>query len=410
MDANVYKMKITRNITLRVAWIAGLALCLSSSSAQTLNKHKHGDWYFGIGGGFSQSLAENANNTDFIFHQLPSINMLLGHNFSPTFGIRLTGGVNMQISRCSEAAVTAMPEVYGDGRYSFKCLTGSMSFVFNLTNTFFGYDADRPVSWSFIVGGGAMQTFGFEDEKLALWNQTPNPERPYYPVNKESRRYLVAHTGIHMDIRVNEPWDINVDLRVNGTDNMYNGVANGNSIDFYVDLMANFVYHFKNGKQQLRRFRPPKRVAYVDPILLESMKSLKETVRYGETMHTVIPFYSGFYYLNSTTTKQLETIAKFLRSQPLVNLNIVGHPDIIPDEDEEYHRRLAEKRAEAVREALVLNYHIAPARLRTSCEVKALQPYNTVREWVPAVQFIMEEPGDFDNDDFGNDDFVPDQE
>ena len=77
-----------------------------------------------------------------------------------------------------------------------------------------------------------------------------------------------------------------------------------------------------------------------------------------------------------------------------MNINIVGHPDIIPDEDEEYHRVLAEKRAEAVRQALVLNFHVDPTRLRTSYSDKALQSYKTVREWVPAVNFIMEDPGD----------------
>ena len=49
-------------------------------------KHKHGDWYMGLGGGFSQSLAENADATDFMFHQLPSLDFVLGHNFTPVFG------------------------------------------------------------------------------------------------------------------------------------------------------------------------------------------------------------------------------------------------------------------------------------------------------------------------------------
>jgi hypothetical protein len=198
---------------------------------------------------------------------------------------------------------------------------------------------------------------------------------------------------MQMGIRLNEPWDICVDLRLNGTDNKYNGASDGNNLDFYLDLMVNFVYHFKNGKQQLRRFRQPPKVPFVDPVLIDHTRYYQETVRYGEAMHTEIPFYSGFYYLNATTSKRVEYVAKFLQSHPLVNINIVGHPDIIPDEDEEYHRVLAEKRAEAVRQALVLNYHVDPTRLRTSYSDKALQSYKTVREWVPAVSFIMEDPG-----------------
>ena len=356
-------------------------------------KHKHGDWFFGLGGGFSQSLAENADATDFIFHQMPSIDMVLGHNFTPIFGFQLSGGITSQVSRCSEAASKAMPEVFGNGRYNFKFLSATASGTLNLTNAFFGYDPDRPVTWGLIVGAGVIQTFAFED-KLARWNVTPNAEKPYYPVNKDGGRYFVGHAGMQMGIRLNEPWDICVDLRLNGTDNKYNGASDGNSLDFYLDLMVNFVYHMKNGKQQLRRFRQPPKVPFVDPVLIDHTRDYQETVRYGESMYTEIPFYAGFYYLNGTTTKRVEQVAKFLQSHPLVNLNIVGHPDIIPDEDEEYHRVLAQKRAEAVREALVLNYHVDPTRLRTSIDDKALQSYKTVREWVPAVNFIMEDPGD----------------
>lgn len=380
---------------MKTIWTLGLLMCALTASAQLYNapKHKHGDWYMGIGGGFSQSLAENADATDFIFRQMPSLDAVLGHNFSPVFGFQLSGGIHSQISRCSEAAVKAMPAVYGNGRYSYRFLSASLSGLINLTNAFFGYDADRPLTWSLMMGVGGIQTFGF-DEKLAKWNVTPNAEKPYYPVNQEDRRFLVGHVGMQMGIRLNEPWDICVDLRLNGTDNEYNGASDGNSLDFYLDLMVNFVYHFKNGKQQLRRFRQPPKEPFVDPVLIDHTRDYKETVRYGEAMYTEIPFYSGFYYLNTTTTKRVEHVAKFLQSHPLVNLNIVGHPDIIPDEDEEYHRVLAEKRAEAVRQALVLNFHIDPTRLRTTYEDKALQSYKTVREWVPAVNFIMEDPGD----------------
>ena len=382
-----YLMKLTLTMS--------LLMCVLAASAQLYKapKHKHGDWYIGLGGGFSQSMAENADASDFIFHQMPSINFTLGHNFSPAFGLQGNMGITSQVGRCSDAAVSAMPEVFGNGRYGFKFLTASLSGVINLTNVFFGYIPDRPVTFGLTFGAGAIKTFGFED-KVARWNVTPNATSPYYPVNRDGGQYIVGHAGGQMAIRLNEPWDILVDLRANATDNAYNGASDGNSIDFYLDLMVNFVYHFKNGKQQLRRFRLPPKEPFVDPVLMDHTRDYRETVRYGQAMYTEIPFYSGFYYLNGTTTKRVEFVAKFLQSHPLVNLNIVGHPDIIPDEDEQYHRDLAEKRAEAVRQALVLEYHVDPTRLRTSIDDKALQSFKTVREWVPAVNFIMEDPGD----------------
>ena len=160
-----------------ILFILLFAIGGSVSAQSYVPKHKHGDWYFGVAGGFSQSLAENAVNTDFITHQIPSANIFLGHNFTPAFGLRLMGGLNMQSSRCSKAAETAMPDVYGNGRYSFRCLTGTLSGIVNITNIFFGYEADRPLTWTFLFGGGVLKTYNFDD-KIYAWNQYP-----YYPVD-----------------------------------------------------------------------------------------------------------------------------------------------------------------------------------------------------------------------------------
>ena len=373
----------------RVLWMLLLLILVTSMTAQPyVQKHKHGDWFAGVSGGVTQSLAENAKSTDFLAHPLPTLGVSLGHNFNPYFGLRLSGYYGKQLSRCSNEALNAKPGVYGTGRYTFKCLTGSLSALVNVTNIFFGYNVDRGTSWNVIVGAGYLNTSGF-DEKLEAWNKYS-----YYPVNTSGGNYVVATVGVQCAVRLNEPLDFNFELNLNSTSNAYDGVSNGNRLDFYLEMKVGLSYHFKNGKQGLRRFRQPKGEVYVDPVLKEDTSVQNETVRYGEYMYTVIPFYSGFYYLNTTTSRRLERVAKFLRSHPLVNVNIVGHPDIEPEEDAEYHHRLAQKRAEAVREALITRFQINPLRLRTTAGEHPLQSYKIVREWVPAVNFIMEDPGD----------------
>ena len=70
---NDEEMKLTK-AWIKTIWTMCLLTCALTASAQLYNapKHKHGDWYMGIGGGFSQSMAENADATDFIFHQMPT--------------------------------------------------------------------------------------------------------------------------------------------------------------------------------------------------------------------------------------------------------------------------------------------------------------------------------------------------
>ena len=345
-------------------------------------KHKGGDWYVGVAGGFSQSLAENAVKSDFIVHQIPSANIFVGHNFTPTFGLRLMGGFNMQSSRASKVVLNTMPEVYGNGRYSFKCLTATVSGVVDLTSLFWGYEINRLMTWNFTFGAGYLQAMGFDD-KINEWNQYK-----YYPVNGNGGMYAVGFAGLICSFRLNEPWDLNIEARANATDNAYNGVTTG-SIDFYLDLMINVVYHFKNS-QGLRRFRKPDKRSYIDPVLIDHSHDNVETVRIGETMYTQIPFYSGFYYINAMSLKRIGFVADFLKTHPDIRLNIVGYPDVIDDEDTEYNQRLAQKRAEAVKDELVERFKIDENRLSVTAKTSALQPYKSVREWVPAVNFVME--------------------
>lgn len=351
---------------------------------RTQEKHKNGDWYLGLGVGYSQCLAENAVAKDFIAHHLPSFNLMVGHNLSTTFGFLLTGALNMQSSRCNEALSSSLPEVYGEGRYKFSCWSAQLSGVFNMTNLFFGYDQERTVSWSMLAGAGVAGTFGFEKKVIDKWNLLT-----YYPVDGDGGIYPVGHIGTQMAVQAGKAWDLGLEVRMNVTDNAYNGVKNSNTIDFYLDAMLCATYHLKNGKQGMRRMVPPGRKVYIDPVLAECAVAHPETVAYGEAMNTVVPFYAGFYYLNDATMMRVEQVAQFMRKHPEVSLTIVGHPDVVPDDDALYHEHLAECRAEAVRKALVDNFGIDPAHLTTVASDEALQGYKAVREWVPSVSFVM---------------------
>jgi len=344
-------------------------------------KHQGGDFYMGVGVGFSQSFAENAVKTDFIRHQIPSADVLIGYNFNPYIGVRLTGAFNNQTSRASDAASKALPEVFG--RYGWKTLSGTLSGVVNLTNIVFGYENERELTWSFLFGGGYISTFGF-DKKLDSWNAYP-----YYPVDSKGGGYGTGHIGFMASVEMSKCWDLDLELRANATDNKYNGVSNGNHLDFYMDLMVNFVYHFKN-KQGLTRLDIPERKAFVDPVMKDHSNDYTETVRYGETMYTVIPFYSGFSYLNDVSTKRIGVVADFMKQHPELKLKIVGHPDVYYDADPEYNAQLAEKRAKVVYETLVNKFKVDESRLTVDIDETVIQNYKTLREWIPAVNFVME--------------------
>ena len=379
-------MNISQIIFNRI-WFALVAMLfvVSTVSGQSyVKKHEGGDFYIGAGVGISQSLAENSINADFLNHQMPSANLHVGYNFNPMFGVRLSAVFNAQTSRCSKAAKNALPEVYGNGRYGYYNCSAIASGVFNLTNVFMGYEQSRTMTWSGVVGMGYIQTFEF-DKKIENWNQYP-----YYPVDGDGGGYIAGHVGVNCASKVNKALDIVVELRTNVTDNRYNGVSNGNHLDFFIDLMATAVYHFPN-KQKCYRFDAPPKEPFLDPVLRDSTDTYQERLKYGERMITEVPFYAGFYYLNEVSLKRVNVVAQFLKRNPMVCLKIVGHPDTIDDVDAESNKRLARNRAVAVRNALIERFNISSSRLKIEYDDMVLQPFESVREWVPSVHFVMVE-------------------
>lgn len=348
-----------------------------------VKKHEGGDFYVGAGVGISQSLAENSINADFLNHQMPSANLQIGYNFNPMFGVRLTGVFNALTSRCSKAAKSALPSVYGNGRYGFYSTSVLASGVVNLTNIFFEYDQNRAMVWSGVFGMGYIRTFGFDNKKIDKWN-----EYPYYPVDGSGGDYLTGHIGVNCMTKMTKSLDLSVELRTNATDNRYNGVSNGNHLDFFLDIMATAVYHFPN-KQKCYRFENPPREPFLDPVLRDTTDTYTEELRYGERMRTEVPFYAGFNYINEASLKRISVVAQFLKKNPMACLKIVGHPDVVDDEDVESNNRLARNRAVAVRDALIECFNISSSRLKVDYDDTVLQSFDSVREWVPSVHFVM---------------------
>jgi len=77
-----------------------------------------------------------------------------------------------------------------------------------------------------------------------------------------------------------------------------------------------------------------------------------------------IYFNSGSAIVGNSNENRIATMALLLKNNPDVNLSVIGHTDNIGSP--KFNKQLGLKRANAVIDYIVLNYNIAPDRLKAT--------------------------------------------
>ena len=145
-------MKVSKTFT-----AALLALCSTAAMAQATYTDKEGNEYqfkkhafLDLQGGAQYTLGE-AKFGDLIS---PNVQIGLGYQFSPVFGMRLQangwqskGGWNGFLPAGEKEAFTAF--------YKYKYVAPGLDFMFNLSNLFCGWNPNRVFNVTAFIGGGA---------------------------------------------------------------------------------------------------------------------------------------------------------------------------------------------------------------------------------------------------------------
>ena len=109
----------------------------------------------------------------------------------------------------------------------------------------------------------------------------------------------------------------------------------------------------------------------------------------GEALQTTISFYVDRYYITEAQKKNLKSVATFLATHPDINLIVTGYADV-ETAYPAYNLRLSQKRAQAVYDMLVNDFHVPANRLRIDFKGDTVQPYASVNEWNRAVIFFLD--------------------
>lgn len=217
-----------------------LLVCFTEALAQKDNERalRKNDWWIGTSIGVTHSLAENATSDDFI-KNYPGGELQLGTFVSRVFGFRLSMGINPQLGRPGRAQREGDPETY-DTHYRFNVLTAYLDGMVDLTTLFTSKRKKyRPTfDMSLFVGGGMLEAFHFDHEKVADWI--------YYPVDPWDKTCWGAHAGLLASYRLSPHWDWMLEGSYNITESRYDGVESGVALSGYVKVHTGWVYHFND--------------------------------------------------------------------------------------------------------------------------------------------------------------------
>lgn len=369
-----------------------------------------------IGGqiGISHSMSENTRFGNFFGNERLSFNLSVGKWFYPSFGLRVTAGLHPQVGRANWEECDAFPEVFGN--YNYNMFSGYIDGLVNFTNVIFKYKEDRLFNLIGIIGLGYNHTFGFDKDKCAVMRRgaskidgktvpgtDENPGTSTYNVNTNPGNYFAAHVGLQGRWKVSNAWDVVAEVTFNGTDDKYNGHEYDRVYDTYFDVLIGAQFHFKDCHGR-RRFHYVKNLNSAVIERLERMArdenerlseanmdipEIFERINFTEALQTTVSFYVDRYYITDAQKKNVKSVATFLSMHPDINLIVTGYADI-ETAYPAYNLRLSQKRAQAVYDMLVNEFHVPENRLRIDYKGDTVQPYTSVNEWNRAVIFFLD--------------------
>lgn len=247
--------------------------------------------------------------------------------------------------------------------------------MFNLTNVFCGYKVNRCFNLIGIIGVGYAHSFNYDN--VPGLNTT------------EAVNSAVASAGLQGDFRLSNVWSLNLELMGNAVNDAFNAKA-GSVNDWHFNLLAGFTYKF--GHKAAKSFEDPCATAVASlnhkinaqrEEIAKLQQQLQAKPKVEERVTTVvekvvasyIPFGIGKSRIANDQLIHIYHIAQHLKENPNATITITGYADAKTG-TQEVNQKLSQKRAQAVADVLIKEYHIAPQRIVIDSKGDVEQPFD----------------------------------
>ena len=353
-----------------------LAGVLSASAQEQYPKtvYDHNPyWYIQLQGGAQYTLGE----IDFKDLISPNVQIAVGRQFTPVFGLRLQA--NAWESRAG----------LGDAKWKWKYVAPGLDMTFNLSNLFCGFNPNRIFNFSVFAGAGA--NIGWDNKAADITNIYQAAYANTYNENVDyvwdgTKVRLFGRAGIAADFKVSDAVSLGLEVNANTLSDRYNS-KKAHNWDWYFNALAGVKINL--GKtHSTRTIEAPKVPEKVIEKVIERVvekpcpeQQVVEPTRAVAQKKADKFRRDVFFMINGTQISKKEQakvkeIADYLKANPNSTVEITGYADRGTG-NATINRNLSQRRANAVSNMLQRTYKIQKSRIKTDFKGDTIQPFAT---------------------------------
>ncbi len=348
--------------------------------------NKGDNWYLQFGAGIAAPFVEGKSATDRHSSLSVNYNFGVGKWFSPYLGWRLSfnGGPL---------------HTYTNGWTKSKYVNANLDLTWDMFNSLGGVNQNRVFSLIPFVGIGGAYQWDFSRPGGTI----ANDGKP-----KTNSWTLPVSAGLQARLRLCKYVDFFAEARAGFYGDNFNNASYGRPVDINVTLNGGFIVTF--GGREYKEYNPCAYLAYIDNLngqvndLRAALATTGAALAAAEAqlpcpevnevevvnvqpapLMATVRFSLNSSRITNTEMVNVYNISKWMQENPEQNVAIVGYADRDTGTSS-YNMGLSQRRAEAVRDALVNNYGINPDRLSIQAEGSDVQPYD-VNKWNRIVIF-----------------------
>lgn len=298
-----------------------------------------------------------------------------GYQFTSAFGARLS--INAWQSKAGWEMGTGKQE------WKWNYVAPMVDATVNLSNLIGGFNPKRLVNVGVFAGIGANVAWG-NDEAAAAKDYITST---YYSGNTDqnlsnlwdgTKVRFAGHAGVTVDFRICDQMTAGIELQATTLGDHYNSKKASNS-DWYFNALAGVKFNLgKTYTKKVVNTTPPERI--VEKVIEKVIEKVVEKPVEPKVVK-VEPFRRDIFFKISSTKiiepemQKVAEIANFLKENPKATVQITGYADKGTG-NAKINKRLSEKRAEAVVEALKTKYGIADSRIKFDSKGDTEQPFS----------------------------------
>ena len=355
--------------------IATLALGTTSAMAATYTDKDGNEYQFkkhaflDLQGGAQYTLGE-AKFGDLIS---PNVQLGLGYQFSPVFGMRLQA--NGWQSKGGWAGFRANPgETPYNATYKFKYVAPGLDFMFNLSNLFCGWNPNRVLNVTAFLGGGANIAWDNDEvnELATTIKNTSTYNLEYLWDGTKVRPY--GRAGIELAFKVSKSVSLMIEGNANVISDKYNSKKADNP-DWYFNALAGLRINLgKSATKKEKPVEPEPAPAPVQKVEEPAPAPAPVVEKKVEEIRRDIFFTINSNKISAKENQKILEVIDFLVKYPEAKVVVTGYADKGTGNDR-VNDRIAAKRAAAVVWMLEKRYGIPAERITEESKGARVQPF-----------------------------------